>query len=197
MAIKANDIVKKVQENAIKGGLHYEMADSYREKFMKGHPIAILTDVNTGEETYIDLEHNIIVDTASVLLARLMKDNTEPLSGARVLALGTGAPTWDLQNPPEETTAQTQLESELIRKEFQSVNFIDSLGAISVVPTNVVDFTTLFLESEAVGPLVEMGLIGDLPAGGVGTGTLINYRTFPVINKPNTSTLTITFRLTF
>ena len=79
------------------------------------------------------------------------------------------------------------------------------------------DFTTTFAESEAVGPIAEMGLLGGdintnlsirnpvLPPNGlydptvdlVGLDTLVNYLTFPVVNKPATSTLSWTWRLTF
>jgi len=45
--------------------------------------------------------------------------------------------------------------------------------------------------------LMEMGLVGGDASLAPNTGTLINYRTFAVINKPNTATLTITWRLTF
>ena len=75
----------------------------------------------------------------------------------------------------------------------------------------------MFSESEAVGALTEMGLLGGdvnsnmavrnpiLPANGTydatidvtGKDILVNYLTFPVINKPATSTLQWTWRLTF
>lgn len=166
------------------------------------------------EERHID---NIITRDLSILAARLFADNFEPLHGMYMLAIGTGDVGWDLQNPPAETNTQRSLYNELARKRFASVTFIDSGGNTSTIPTNVVDFTTTYSESEAVGTLVEMGLLGGdvnestaiqnpvLPANGPyvdtedlrGKDTLCNYLTFPVINKPATASLTITWRLTF
>jgi len=141
---------------------------------------------------------NVIVTVASILVARLFKDNSEPANGAFALALGTGDPSSDPFSPPAATAGQTTLEAEVIRKQFASVNFIDTLGAVSATATNVVDFTTFFSESEAADtPLLEMGLFGGDATLAPNTGTMINYRTFKVINKSSTSTLTITWRLTF
>ena len=81
------------------------------------------------------------------------------------------------------------------------------------MPTNVVDFTTTFLGGEANDALNEMGLISlqgqaaaantdnyparDLTLDLNNFDVLVNYLTFPVINKPNGSVLAITWRLTF
>lgn len=144
-------------------------------------------------------DHNLIVNTASILIARLLKDNNEPLGGITFLAVGTGASGWNLQNPPQPTPIQTQLFNEISRKAFttQDVTFIDpTTGDPTVIPTNVVDFTCTFAETEAVGPLVEMGLFGGDATDLADSGSEINYRTFPVINKTNSMTLTIIFRIT-
>ncbi len=143
--------------------------------------------------------NNIIVNTASVLIARLLKDNAEPSGGITYLAMGTGGVGWNLQNPPQPTTSQTQLENEIARKAFttEDVTFVDpDTGNPTIVPTNVVDFTATFAETEAVGPLVEMGLFGGDATDLLNSGTEVNYRTFPVINKTNSMTLTIIFRIT-
>lgn len=160
---------------------------------------------------------NLVVLDASILIARLMKDNQEPPKGIFALAVGTGDVGWNPMSPPAPTNTQRALYSEITRKTFSNTQFIDS-GAVPVAyPTKVVDFTTIFTESEAVGPLVEMGLLG----GNIDTNlsitnpvsppngpyddtvdltqfeTLVNYLTFPVVNKPATSTLEIVWRLTF
>jgi hypothetical protein len=161
---------------------------------LEGHLFATMTH-SDGRVEQRDLGKNIIVNTASILLARLVKDNTDPAYGAFGLAVGLGG-AWDVLNPPPATASQTQLQNELTRKTFQSVNFINA-GVVVSYPTNVIDLTTFFNESEAVGALMEMGLVGGDATLAPNTGTLINYRTFAVINKPNTATLTITWRLTF
>lgn len=143
--------------------------------------------------------NNIIVNTASILIARLLKDNHEPDGGITYLAVGTGGVGWDLQNPPQPTNTQTKLNNEIARKAFttEDVTFVDpDTGDPTTVPTNVLDFTATFAETEAVGPLVEMGLFGGDATDLTDSGTMINFRTFPVLNKTNSMSLTIIFRIT-
>ena len=148
---------------------------------------------------------NIIVDSASLLISRLLADGqttldpTGPAHGIWVLAVGTGNSSWDPSNPPTATAAQTLLESELARKRFANVNFVktDGSGLPASTVTNIVDFQTVFNESEAVGPLMELAMFGgDADEVVANTGTMVNYRTIAVINKPNTATMSIIFRIT-
>jgi len=142
---------------------------------------------------------NIIVNSASILIARLLKDPNEPGGGITYLAVGTGGSGWNLQNPPQPTVTQTALFAEIGRKAFttEDVTFIDPItGDPTIVPTNVVDYTATFAETEAVGAWVEMGLFGGDATSLINTGIEVNYRTFPVINKGNSMTLTIIFRIT-
>ncbi len=195
--------------------------DTYRG--IRGEIFWVLTNTTTGEVSQGHYK-NIVTLDASILIARLMKGTgtpvahqSEPSFGIFALAVGTGDVSWNLQNPPPATNTQRSLFNELSRKAIASTNFINQDGTIAGVPTNVVDFTTTFSESEAVGPIVEMGLLGGdistnmavrnpvLPPNGlydptvdlVGLDTLVNYLTFPVINKPATSTLSWTWRITF
>jgi hypothetical protein len=190
----------------IRGEIFWEMKCSKTGKVTRGHL------------------KNIVTLDASILIARLMKGTgtgtphqSEPSFGIYALAVGTGDLSWNLQSPPPATNTQRSLWNELARIVISTTNFITQEGTISGVPTNIVDFISTFSESEAVGPIVEMGLLGGdistnlsirnpvLPPNGlydpvvdlVGLDTLVNYLTFPVINKPNTATLTWTWRLTF
>jgi hypothetical protein len=167
---------------------------------------------------------NVVTKDASILLAMLMKGNgayianqSLPAFGVLGLAVGTGDVAWDPLAPPPGTNAQRSLFNELGRKRIGSSNFVNPNGTVSGIPTNVIDLTTVFTESEAVGPLCEMGLIGGdastnmgvrnpvLPANGsynaaynlTGRDILVNYVTFPVISKPSNSTLGWTWRLSF
>lgn len=184
---------------------------------IRGDVFITVRDAVTGEVQDKRELRNVIVRDASILVARLMKNNAEPPKGIFVLAMGTGDVGWNPLAPPAPTTTQRALYSELSRKTFSQTQFIDAAGVPTAIPTNVVDFTAIFSESEAVGPLVEMGLIG----GNISTNlsvrnpvtppngpynplidlttkeTLINYLTFNVISKPATSTLEITWRITF
>ena len=191
--------------NSIGLGIKYE--DSRNRNGMKGEFFITLNHQDGREEKH----HfkNVIVDSASLLIARLLADGqtsidpSGPSHGIRVLAVGTGDPNWNPSNPPEATANQTKLNAELARKRFSNVTFIktDGSGLPASQVTNIVDYQTVFSESEAVGPIVELGLFG----GGFGnenvdttanSGTLINFRTIAVINKPSTATLSIIFRIT-
>jgi hypothetical protein len=190
---------------------------------LRGEVFWTMTDVRSGQEQKGHIK-NVVTRDASVLLARLMKGTgtptvhiSEPNFGVFALAVGTGDPNWDPLSPPPATVTQRCLWNELGRKTIQSTQYIDGDGVVSGVPTDVVDFITTFSESEAVGPLTEMGLLGGdistnmsvvnpvLPPNGpydpsfnlVGKDTLVNYITFPVISKPATSTLQWVWRLHF
>lgn len=200
------EFMRKTKDVRNKMGLGLTYGES-KSKKISGEFFVTLSHKDGSEEKH----HfkNVIVDTSSLLIARLLADGqasidpTGPNHGIRVLAVGTGNPSWNPNNPPEATAAQTQLEAELARKRFANVNFVrtDGSGLPANAVTNIVDFQTVFAESEAVGPIVEFGLFG----GGTGTesvdtqanaGIMVNYRTIPVINKPNTATLSIVFRIT-
>lgn len=194
-------------------------ADRFDEKgyYIRGDVFIRLRDGKTGDLQEEREHRNLVVLDASILIARLMKDNAEPPKGIFALAVGTGDIGWNPMSPPAPTNTQRALYSEITRKTFSNTQFIDAFAVPVAYPTKVVDFTTIYTESEAVGPLVEMGLIG----GNISTNlavtnpvsppngpydptvdltnfeTLVNYLTFPVVNKPATSTLEIVWRLTF
>lgn len=191
-----------------------EISNGYH---IRGDVFFYLRDGKTQElQDYRELRNLVVLD-ASILIARLMKDSQEPPHGIYALAVGTGDVGWNPMAPPAPTNTQRSLYSELARKTFADTQFIDAGGVPIAIPTKVVDFTTTFAESEAVGPLVEMGLLGGnistnmnvrnpvLPPNGPYNSsvdltlfdTMINYLSFPVVNKPPTSTLSIVWRLTF
>jgi hypothetical protein len=177
---------------------------------------------------YID---NLIVDKASFLMAcRLAPGAVTGSStaafqgnfltgGLQYLAVGVGilndpskpydavtnpvnTNQWNLQNPPAENLSDVKLKGEIFRKGFTSWSFVNVDGSDSSNPTNVLKLVTTFVESEAAGPLTEMGLFGGNAqpwSSGTGkdTGYMFNYKTFPVWNKPLDARLTITWKLTF
>lgn len=197
-------------------GLMYgDFYAGYRKQGIKGDVFFRLDHADGSVEEHS--VHNVVTRDLSVLLARLALNPLEPRHGIFALAIGSGDVGWDLQNPPAETNTQRALYSEISRKTFSDVTFVDASGSPVTRPTNVVDYTTTFAQTEAVGPLVEMGLVGgdvsedlnirkpvtpsngpyDVTVDQKGLDTLCNYLTFPVINKPATSRLTIVWRLTF
>ena len=182
---------------------------------VKGEVFFELKHPNNTREAFH--RNNIYTLDGGILAAMLFSASALGVSttGPLALAVGTGA-TGSLLNPDLADNRQRQLNTEVARKEFSSVVFRTTTGAISTVPTNIVDFTAVFTESEANASLNEMGLISpfdlDLtvktPVGATfptydatvdmtDYDKLLNYLTFPVISKISGSVLAITWRLTF
>jgi hypothetical protein len=215
--MKIGEVIRPVNELAPAFAVRPFHKDDVGGRLIRGDVFFTLRDGATGEVQEERQLRNLIVMDASILIARLMKDNSEPPHGIFALAMGTGDIGWNPMSPPAATNTQRALFSELARKTFTSTQFVDAGGVPTSIPTHVVDFMTTFSESEAVGPLVEMGLIGgnvnsnlsirnpvSPPNGPYNAGvdlttkeTLVNFLSFPVVNKPATSTLSIVWRLTF
>ena len=222
----AKERFPKPQDGGYAAGLRAGMKLMNEERLAKvvyaGEILYELRDGKTGKLQKEGRFKNVVTKDASILIARLMKSPatpnlSEPSFGVFALAVGTGDAGWDPLNPPAGTETQRSLYNELARKQIVNSDFINGSGAISGIPTNVVDYVTIFSESEAVGALVEMGLLGGdvdtnmavtnpiLPPNGtydpsvdvVGKDMLVNYLTFPVISKPATSTLSWVWRLTY
>ena len=140
--------------------------------------------------------HNIIVNTASLLIASLLKGDTT--TGITYLALGSGSASWPLLNPPAPSTTQTLLENEFFRKKIDFTTYIDpSSGQPTQTPTNIVDYSVSLSESEGVGTVLELALFGNSTAtSAINSGVMVNWRTIPCISKTNTMTLIVTFRIT-
>ncbi len=181
----------------------------------KGTFIFDMRDARTGEQLAYWEEDNLIVRDAGILGASLFSGLAINPDGLVMLAVGTGA-TGDPLNPDAPTSGQRKLNTEIERKPFVSKQFRNSDGIAVSIRTNVVDYTTTFSESEAIGPLNEMGLISPFsnnpavtnpilngpsdydPTIDVdGLDLMVNYLTFKVISKPATAILAITWRLSF
>jgi hypothetical protein len=171
-----------------------------------------MEDAETGEVlAHFDFP-NIITLDQGIAAARLFASPAATFPGNRMLAVGSGS-------LGAATSAQRSLVTEVARKVFSTVQYRDSLGNVSAIPTNVVDFTCSFGVGEAVGALDEMALLlpfvlsatpgNPIPAAQnppnpydptydvTGKDLLFNYATFGVITKPNGAVLTFTWRITF
>ena len=216
------EIFKKARDRAVQFALSKVSVDEYpRTGIMRGEIFWTLRNSETGEETK-GHSKNVITHDAGILLATFLKgtgtsipNQCVPKFGVYALAVGTGDVSWNPLNPPPATSTQRSLYNELARKAVSVSSFIDESGSISGVRTHIIDFTTTFTESEAVGTLTEMGLIGGdvdtnmsirnpvLPPNGpydptvdlTGKDTLINFVTFSAITKPVSSTLSFTWRV--
>ena len=132
-----------------------------------------------------------------------------------MLAVGSGAEGAVL-SPNAPTKGQRALNTELGRKEFAATTFRNSDGVAVSIPTNVVDFVTVFNESEAVGLWNEMALLSpassnpnvsnpilngpsnyDPTVDVTGFDLMVNYLTFPPISKTSTMVVQIAWRLSF
>jgi len=187
-----------------------------REDFQgpTGTFIVTLTDAATGEVVQHFEKKNIITRDAGVLAAMLFRSPASH-NGINGLAVGTGA-TGNILSPDAPDNRQRKLNTELARKAITATQFRTSAGVASAIPTNIVDFTTVFATNEANGVLNEMGLVAaiNVPPG-VATPNpnayptydqtvdvtsldiLVNYLTFAAIAKTSATVLTITWRLTF
>jgi hypothetical protein len=143
-------------------------------------------------------DHNLIVANCSVLIACLMKG--EPgYAGGTYWAVGAGSDTWSDVTPPAPLTSDSQLTAETYRKAILSTDiiFLDPLNVESLTPTNKIQITVTFFETEANGPLREFGIFGGLADGLANSGLMINHKIHPLIYKTNALQLERVLRLTF
>jgi hypothetical protein len=190
-----------------------------------GRFIFDMRDAKTGEVLEHFERNNVITLDCGILAARLFRNSLDPAAGTSLnkgltmLSIGTGA-TGNILSPDAPQPEQRKINTQVTRKAFSSAQFRDADGVAVSFPTNVVDFTATFSESEAIGPLNEMGVVSTYSSNPAtpnwidnGPGTLTptydptidvsakdllgNYLTFGVITKPATAILTITWRLTF
>jgi hypothetical protein len=188
----------KDRVDKIKSFFSFNINKTFKEDLisLKGKLFFKVYESSTGKLIYNYESPNIIVNTASILLARLLKNNTEPQKGISYLAIGSGNPSWDLFNPPAPTTSQTRLENEFFRKAIDYSTFIHpQTGEPTNSYTNIVDYVVTLGESEAIGPIVEFGLFGGDATDELNSGTMINWRTVPVITKTIDMVSTIIFRI--
>ena len=186
---------------------------------VKGDVFGVLQYEDGREEIVLD-KSNVYTLDGGILAAILFSRNLGAgfARGVDMLAVGTGA-SGSSASPDIADYRQRKINVPLFRKTFTSVVYRKPNGDLSNVPTNIVDFTTTFESSDAVGALTEMGLMcsfsgssggssefnqladvfpsRDLTTDITGSDILVNYLTFPVINKPSGAILAITWRLTF
>jgi hypothetical protein len=142
-------------------------------------------------------EKNLIVANASVFMAKRMRPGTSWGSGIGYLEVGTGYGTGTPQAPQAENSTQTALRQPAARKAITSWTNLDSGGNPTASDTNIIQFTTTFLENDVTGALVEMGLFGGDATSALGSGQMFNYKVFPSINKDNTMQLTLVWKVTW
>lgn len=165
-------------------------------------------------------DKNLVVSSASILMASRMAPGSLPGTnnigdgdyvkadfGIKYLALGDGVgPGGTFMAPIQPTLDMTRLGNETARKEFESWYFLTYDNATNKYmrvsdpesPTNILELTSVFYETEAIGSITEMGLFGGTDATTASnSGMMFNIKRFPVWNKPSDTVLTIIWRITF
>lgn len=153
---------------------------------------------------------NLIVNSASILMAARMapgsktgsSSDLDVLSGSfsgyekgfQYLAIGDGNNTV----PPNNDISVSKLVGEVARASFSNWTFLDNSGNSVNTLTNIMKLSATFDESQAVGAqITEMGLYGGNANAAKDTGTLFNYKTFPVWTKSSGTKLTVIWKITF
>ena len=100
--MKMGEAFRRATEKAPAFAVKSSMSEDFRHH-IRGDVFISMHDGKTGElQEYRELLNLVVLD-ASILIARLMKNNVEPPRGVYCLAIGTGAPGWNpafLLNPP-------------------------------------------------------------------------------------------------
>lgn len=195
--------------------LMINMGIVYNEDISLGIKGEVFIDIKDLDGNLIESRHinNIPTRDVRLLVARLMKDPSEPANGVNMLAVGTGAP-GPLLSPNAPDDRERKLFTEIARKTFSSVTFRDSNGVAVAYPTAIVDYTTQFGPGEAAGPWNEMGLMSTISSNPSvknpnpevfpnytttvnvsNYDIMINVINFSVITKPSQSVVTITWRI--
>jgi hypothetical protein len=143
--------------------------------------------------------HNMIVNKASVFMAKRMYSGASWGAGIGYLAVGIGYGTGTIQVPQPEDATYVKLRNELARKAIQTCQYIDASGNIAGagVETNIVQYITTFLTSEANGAIVEMGLFGGDASATKDSGYMFNYKAIPVWMKTSDIELTVAWKITY
>lgn len=177
-------------------GMSVKVSQNFKP--LKGAEIFLEHKDSDGKILTLDkLGHNEIVDVASLLTAALFKDPSI-INGLTHLAVGTGDGLWNPFNPPAPDILRTTLVTELARKSWSQIYFVDPItGNPSVARTNVVDFVGSFGIGEAVGAITELATFGGDATAILDSGIMVSYFTFPVKNKQAAETMSWLFRYNF
>lgn len=155
-----------------------------------------LIDAKTGDLIEERVYNNLVVDRCSTLIAGLMKG---ALNGVQYFAVGSGSSSWNNSSLPSPATSDTQLLAETYRKAITSndVKFIDANNKESATPTNRLQITVTFNESEANGELRELAIFGGNATATKNSGYMLNRKIHALIYKTSGMKLERIIRFTF
>lgn len=169
--------------------------ESNGKKFI-GEVTDRLIDAITGDIIEERVYNNIVVSRCSILIANLIKGGT---NGVQYFAVGKGSDSWNNNSLPEPTENDTKLLSETYRKQIRPENivFITGSNEVSSTPTNRLQISVVFDESEANGELRELGLFGGNATGTRDSGYMLNRKIHALITKTSAMKLERIIRFTF
>jgi hypothetical protein len=141
-----------------------------------------------GNVTVLPVDHNLVVDSCSNLIACLFKDSGE--SGIRYWAIGgvlNSKDSWDEKYNENTSGAQTKLKQELYRFPITSddIKFVDKDGnETKGIITNRIKITVTVKYDEGNGTWYEFGLFGGNSASETkDSGIMINRKVHEPISK--------------
>jgi hypothetical protein len=164
-------------------------------------PEIFVADAKAGQEYELPVDHNLVVDACSKLIACLLKTQSG-YQGLKYWEVGSGQSSWSDSAPPSPVSGDVGLNNPLYRKAIQStdMSFIDAnSNVLASGISNRIQVVVTFGSTEANGYLREFGLFGGDSSctSTLGTGIMINRKTHGVIYKTSGISLTRTLRLTF
>ncbi len=138
---------------------------------------------------------NLIVNDIIKVIACALKGD----QGLKYWAVGQGLVGWDDVTPPAPAATDTQLVSEIARKQIQAgdIQYVDVNGDPSTPVTNRILISITFDYADAIGSWREFALVGGNATGTANSGVLINHKTHGLIVKTNTIAVERQIRFTF
>lgn len=145
------------------------------------------------------IDCNLVVNNCSVLLASLIKAHATGLTSSLWWAVGTGNG-WNDALLPSPSVTTTTLTNEVYRKVIPAgnISFLTTENVVTGTPTNKIQITLTFSESEANYSLMEFAIFGGPNvSSAANSGLMINHKIHNTIAKTSSFTLARTIRLTF
>ena len=139
-------------------------------------------------------------EIACRLFAGSLSGTGSPTNGFLYLAIGEGDASWDL-SPPNKSRTATQLQSEIDRiliNQETDIAYLDPDDETpSVIPTRMIELTTLVDYNRAVGSLREFGIVCGDATHLANSGKLFNWISHSVRVKTVLSQLQLKVRIKF
>lgn len=127
--------------------------------------------------------HNLVVNSFVNLVMCMLKQQNG-YSGIQYWAIGSGAPSWDNTMPTPDINA-TKLTAEIGRMPIDpsKIVFLDNEFNVVSTPTNIIQISHIFGESDCNGTWREFAIFGGNATSTANSGIMINKRHHAVLTK--------------